>query len=85
MQDQILHERARPNLSGINEKFHDQFEPLSTHLTSTPESYVLEKSVTDIGGPGQKSGKSRFSLIIIHLRLRETPINNPLIRRADSL
>ena len=56
MQDQILHDRARLNLNGVNEKFHDQFEPLSTHLTRTPESFVLEKSVTDIGGPGQKSG-----------------------------
>jgi hypothetical protein len=60
MQDQTLHDRARLNLNGVNEKFHDQFEPLSTHLTRTPESFVLEKSVTDIGGPGQKSGNLFF-------------------------
>ncbi len=61
MQDQILHERHHVNnLNGINEKFHDQFEPLSTHLTRKPDSFVLEKTVTDIGGPGQKSGNTKI-------------------------
>ena len=78
MQDRILHERSRLNLNderdrvGLNEKFHDQFHPLSSHLTRKPDSFILENSLTDIGGPGEKSGKICIYSVFLRIGATQT-------------
>ena len=90
IQDRILHERSRLNLNderdrvGLNEKFHDQFHPLSSHLTRKPDSFILEKSLTDIGGPGEKSGKICIYSVFLELerhRLTTLQKEEPLSSR----
>ena len=49
---------------GLNSQFHDNYKPLGAHLSSPPNSVVLEQTVTNLGGIGDNLGKQNtFNLL----------------------
>ncbi len=56
---------VKQRFSGVNQEFHDKFKPLNAHLSTAPESNVLKRTVTNIGGPGEPLGKVNLSYNVI--------------------
>ena len=49
---------------GLNSQFHDHYKPLGAHLSSPPNSVILDKTVTNIGGLGERLCKQMIILLI---------------------
>ncbi len=72
---------------GLNSQFHDHYKPLDTHLSSPPDSTILDKTVTNIGGGafGDRLGKltSYYPLCTAQHRLKTLESGDPTTRRID--
>jgi len=49
----------------VNRQFHDNYKPLNYHLSEAPESSVLDQTVTNIGGLGDRLGNDSSIIITI--------------------
>ena len=73
---------------GLNSQFHDHHKPLGTHLSSSPDSTILDKTVTNIGSGafGDRLGKLTFNypLCKAQHRLKTLESGDPTTRRIDA-
>ncbi len=66
----------KPYDQTANVQFRDDYHPLETHQGRTPESYLMDHSVTNIGTQGERANCTSFCLLIDFYRalaLAHTP------------
>ena len=72
---------------GLNSQFHDHHKPLGAHLSSPPDSTILDKTVTNIGGGafGDRLCKltSYHPFYTAQHRLKTLESGDPSTRRID--